>query len=852
MASPFDNIPAELKARKQWVGSYPVSKAPMNARTGGNAMANNPQTWSTYEVALASMAKFGSTGVGYVFASDDPYAGIDLDHSVDEGVIAPWADTIVNTVDSYSELSPSETGIHILCKASLMPLTGGAGCNVEIPGTDYIDADGKPKRAKIEFYDRKHYFRFSGMVMQPRSEILERQNEFARAHALHFPPVSKETQAPAPLPPSTKNDSEIIEWIRSWKNGSRFQALWSGDTGGYPSASEADWALMEIILHAVGPDASRVANLCRQSPRYTIRAKKWDRDPNGDFLIDEARNLIKRKQAYAANHVSTRRNGKAPHPEDNTECTDADLPVIETSNRELKDKSTDGMAALVHWNNPPSIFIFGGNLSRVVTNPAGFQVVQSLNLASFRYCLERSAHWVKTTTDREGKPKVTNVFPPREVVEDIMAYPEWPDIPTVDRIVNAPVVAPDGSISMTPGYHAAGRVYYAPVSSNPIPDTKPTDARVEWAKNLIINEMLVDFPFVDDSSLAHALSLLFTPFLRLLISGPTPIHLLEAPIAGTGKGLLAEALCSPFFAGDNPTAGQPQDDEEWRKAITSNLVGAPSHIIFDNITTALKSGQLARAVTSSIYEDRILGTNAKMSVRVQNVWAVTVNNVEVDVDIARRCVFCRLNANTEDPANSGRQFKIADMKAWLPANSHNITAAALILIRAWIDAGMPQYKGRPLGSFESYSRNVGGLLEFHGFRDFLVNGAAYRERANPEHEVWKAFLEHWYADFYLRSDANVSRLHEIAMKDDLLISMLRAETDRGQKTKLGDHLRKRVDQVVKIRELSAGGEFLGEVEVRIIKTRVVHSASHYALEPVRNDLLIDLPEPSYEKEYDEI
>src|SRR5262245_45768809 len=57
-----DGIPAELKARDQWVcwryawveakGKW--DKPPLNARTGRRASSTNGETWSSFEVALAA------------------------------------------------------------------------------------------------------------------------------------------------------------------------------------------------------------------------------------------------------------------------------------------------------------------------------------------------------------------------------------------------------------------------------------------------------------------------------------------------------------------------------------------------------------------------------------------------------------------------------------------------------------------------------------------------------------------------------------------------------------------------------------------------------------------------------
>lgn len=72
-------------------------------------MANNPATWRTYAQTCEAVQRFGVTGVGFVCAPDGPYTGIDLDDCRDPrtGEIAPWARSILDSMASYTEVSPS-------------------------------------------------------------------------------------------------------------------------------------------------------------------------------------------------------------------------------------------------------------------------------------------------------------------------------------------------------------------------------------------------------------------------------------------------------------------------------------------------------------------------------------------------------------------------------------------------------------------------------------------------------------------------------------------------------------------------------------------------------------------------
>ena len=144
-----ENIPDELRARPQWVvwkavGEKP-DKVPYSAKTGRKASSTDLMTWSTFEEALGAYEKDGYAGVGFVFCSGDPYAGIDLDGCVDEnGEIAVWAREIVRYLDSYTELSATGSGLHIVVRG-------------DVPNR---------RKGDVEVYSSKRFFTVTGHVVE--------------------------------------------------------------------------------------------------------------------------------------------------------------------------------------------------------------------------------------------------------------------------------------------------------------------------------------------------------------------------------------------------------------------------------------------------------------------------------------------------------------------------------------------------------------------------------------------------------------------------------------------------------------------------------------------------------------
>jgi putative DNA primase/helicase len=144
-----EGIPEELRVRPQWVvwkavGDKP-DKVPYSARTGRRASSTDLLTWSTFQEALEAYENGEYAGLGFVFSSADPYTGIDLDDCVDEnGEIALWALEIVRYFDSYTELSATGSGLHIIVRG-------------DVPNR---------RKGDVEVYSSKRFFTVTGHVVE--------------------------------------------------------------------------------------------------------------------------------------------------------------------------------------------------------------------------------------------------------------------------------------------------------------------------------------------------------------------------------------------------------------------------------------------------------------------------------------------------------------------------------------------------------------------------------------------------------------------------------------------------------------------------------------------------------------
>jgi len=280
----FKNIPDELKRINNWVGwkweerGGKSTKVPINPITLGNAITTNPSTWSNFNQAVSGVGhKY--VGIGFVFDGTG-LVGVDIDDCRDPktGSLSPEAKHIIRELDSYTEISQSCRGIHIICKG-------------ELP------KDGR-REGPVEMYETGRYFIMTGNVLDDgHMDIEERTEQLARVHSeyINVTKTSKKVQKHCKNVLKTYENEqfssvdEIIEKARNAKNGVLFSDLMNGNwEGKYNSQSEADMALCNIIAFWT-KDLGTIDRIFRQSGLYR---EKWDEKRGertyGDITIQEA------------------------------------------------------------------------------------------------------------------------------------------------------------------------------------------------------------------------------------------------------------------------------------------------------------------------------------------------------------------------------------------------------------------------------------------------------------------------------------------------------------------------------------------------------------------------------------
>jgi hypothetical protein len=212
------------------------------------------------------------------------------------------------------------------------------------------------------------------------------------------------------------------------------------------------------------------------------------------------------------------------------------LPWINASNEDLPVIAAEAWDALLAANHPPRLFLQGRRPARLERDKDHAHITVNLSRERLRYELARAAKWyVPVKVEDHGWTRKI-VLPPLWVVDDMLARPD-PPFPPLTRVTETPAFTPDGSLQTIPGYHPASQTFYAPPPGLHVHDVPARPSKVDLGvANALILEVLADFPFVSQADEAHAIALFLLPYVRDLITGPTPNHLIEAPTPGSGKG----------------------------------------------------------------------------------------------------------------------------------------------------------------------------------------------------------------------------------------------------------------------------------------------------------------------------
>ena len=434
----------------------------------------------------------------------------------------------------------------------------------------------------------------------------------------------------------------------------------------------------------------------------------------------------------------------------------ASRPRVNAKNPDLNALTLNTWNAIMQANDPPELFNREGTIVHI-PSPQGSELItcQPADMNRLRWWLTKRLYFFQTKSDTEIPAR-----PPNDLLTNLLATPN-PPLPKLVGVVRHPIFAQDGTLQVEPGYSARTQRYYVPDAAlllRPV-SPRPTPQEIEQAKQTLLGELLVDFSFVGDSSVAHALGALLLPFVRPLV-GPTPLHLISKHKAGSGATLLAEVLCIP--SGGFVKITLPQQEEERRRTLLSVLRDLPGAVVLDNVSS-LEGAALASCLTEEVFEDRQIGSSRLLRVPNTCLWQATGNNPDLSDEIARRTVPIHLDPKVEHP-DLRTGFK-HPLPKWALEHRAELVWSALTLCQAWIAAGKPQGM-KTLGKFETWSAVVGGILQVAGVPGFLERLEEFRRRTDAESSLVRGFVEAWAESFQDQS-VRVANLLPLASSLDL-------------------------------------------------------------------------------------
>ncbi len=259
--SPLKKVDNWINWKEKGDKKIPVSPSVTNHLYPVNALDKDNQVSFTEAYDCAEFRSY--IGLGFVFNEDDKFVGIDFDDCVQSREVDEEVMRFVKMLDSYTEISPSSKGLHIIVRSD----------NIE--DLDTVKNSDKGE----EIYPKKRFFTITGDVINKVDSIPYRDEELFQVidkYSIKKEKSPSKRESKRSRPKFDKlEDEELLEKAFNSKIGDKFKRLWNGDTSDYPSHSEADLALLSYLAYWTDGDRNQMERLFEQSG--LVRDKWRDR-----------------------------------------------------------------------------------------------------------------------------------------------------------------------------------------------------------------------------------------------------------------------------------------------------------------------------------------------------------------------------------------------------------------------------------------------------------------------------------------------------------------------------------------------------------------------------------------------
>jgi hypothetical protein len=264
-----EKIPLQLREAHQWLVAN-QDAVPLSVQTGRATDPTNPLSWSTFEQAVATGAPY----LGFCLSHSDPYTIIDLDDKVDKPATdeqRQFFQQLIEAFGSYTEVSRSGRGYHIVVKGRL-------------------PVGRRSDKNRIEVYSADRYFIMTGNVLPGYETIVDGQKglDWLLTNVLDKTIPGHKAYELDKCTDQPDSDQDLLNKMCSASNSEKTIGLWQGNWEqlGYPSQSEADMALMDILCHYSPNDEQ-----CRRMFRFSALGQrdKAKRNAYLDYMLRKKR-----------------------------------------------------------------------------------------------------------------------------------------------------------------------------------------------------------------------------------------------------------------------------------------------------------------------------------------------------------------------------------------------------------------------------------------------------------------------------------------------------------------------------------------------------------------------------------
>ena len=387
-----------------------------------------------------------------------------------------------------------------------------------------------------------------------------------------------------------------------------------------------------------------------------------------------------------------------------------------------------------------------------VLDPLDFYALNDRISAASRFCRFDA---------RLGDNGAWKIIDPPELIGRTVLSRKGRGFAPVIGISTAPLLRADGALVDQPGYHARSRLYLA-LDKNLKLALKANPTQEDAVEALaLLEDLLIEFPFVTDIDRSVALSMLMTTLLRASLDLAL-FHLIRSHMAGTGKSYLVD-LASVIATGRwAPVIDMNRDKDEISKRLEGVLLNGQPIISLDNLEGQIGGPALCLFTERPLIDVRILGKSDLPEIESRAMCLGTGNNVTPTKDIVRRVLVADLDAAQERPEL--RAFN-ADPLRMASQDRSRYMSAIFTIARAYVLAGCPKVDLDPLASYGEWTRLVRSPLVWLGKPDPVESMDKLRVE-DPEHVDMAELFNQIEAIFALNRPFKARDLINVAEEHD--------------------------------------------------------------------------------------